>query len=311
MKLGFTSKEAEDVLSFYTSKKLNLSINNVLLWLQLLRCYHVEQAIQVVSKNPIILTSKAATAALNAEGVQQWLHGLRFTQDMTVALIERRPMLFNVPHVTAAAVETWLVSNLGWSSSMVIKVLIRHPHIFGCSVSNLNDKLAWFQSQGLSIQAISKVLMITPGLFSRSTAYNISQLSELRGLGLSEHQVNEMVRRRPHLLVRGISTIVTKAKIRFLTLVMGQCFQNVLVCPAFLTYSLFDRIGPRWAFHLRYCKDKPFVLNSRLNPTDKKFADGFVSSSLDSASASRGMTRMQLYEEVRVEWKQGPGKEWE
>lgn len=36
-----------------------------------------------------------------------------------------------------------------------------------------------------------------------------------------------------------------QAKVRHMTQIMGKQVANMVACPVFLTYSLFDRVGPR------------------------------------------------------------------
>lgn len=278
MQLGFTDKEATHVLSRYASrlKTRSFSIGNVHAWLQLLGANHVKHPHQVLCKHVIILSSKAATAEANADGVVTWFHSLGATNDMTAALLSKRPMLLIIPHKTAVAVTVWLHSQLGWSSSMILSTLMRQP-----------------------------------ALFNYSIAHNNSQVSALQGMGFSAAQVNQILRKKPELLIRDISSRVTQTKVRFLTEVMKKSVEELLTCPAFFTYSVMERIGPRWGFHSRYFAGQTFVLGSRLTVTNEIFAQSLVSPSLEAECAARVMPRPQVYAEFKLSWKQGEGKMWD
>lgn len=312
VELGFTEEEAARVISYHTSRKLHVNIQNVQAWLQLLHRHHVEFACQVVSKRPLILTSKAVTAAINAEGIMEWLSKLGVEPNVVPSLISEVPMLLTVRHATPAAVTEWLHTKLSWTSSTVIVALKRHPQLFGYSPhDNLDTKLAWFLSKGFSIESISKALATTPSLFNNKIEHNESQLSAMQGLGLSLPQVLKMVRQRPQLLRCGFSGLNVQTKVHFLTQVMNKSIQELLSCTPFLRYSLFNNIGPRWAFHSLYSQDQPFTLSSKLNCGEARYSRQLVSSTLDEDCISRGLTRLQVYQEFKAHWQLEEGKKWD
>lgn len=271
IELGFTVDQAKRLLSFFASRRTSLSVENVSAWLKLLHRYHVVDTYQTASKHPIILASRAARAAANAEGVVEWFSSLGMAPGPQAALLGKYPMLLNVPSSTASAATEWFGSQLTWSSSKVVCVLTQYPDLFNHSCENLQVKLAWFLSNGLRI---------------------------------------DMISRKPHLLRRNLFSIVNQTKVRFLTQVMMKDVVEMERGATFLTYSLLERTGPRWAFHSKHCSHQSFCLSTRLNPIDEDFVQQLPSSSLDAECASRRMTRMQLFEECKTSWQQGEGKDW-
>lgn len=110
----------------------------------------------------------------------------------------------------------------------------------------------------------------------------------------------------PTVLGLAVSGKLQQDKLTFLPLVMHKSILE-LNCSAFLTYSLFNRIGPRWVFHTIHCSDQPFNLSSKLCPADETYVQACKISPispLDAECHSRGMTRLQLYQEIKVQWQQ-------
>lgn len=260
--LGFAEDEAACVLSYYAHRKLAPNIQNVAAWLQLLQSLHVEHASHVISKRRIVLSSKAATAITNTEGIVEWLTSVKATHEMIVKILTREPLLLTVPHTTPAAAAAWLHSSFGWSDSTITNVLMMVPQVFRLSCNKLAGKLDWLQSKGLRTDTISK-----------------------------------MVRAQPQLLLHDFSSIINRTKLHYFTDVMKS---QLLECLPFCTYSLSETIGPRSAFHSLYCQDQPFNLNTRLKCNDGRFLRQLPSPSLDAVCASRGITRQQLYAEFKA-----------
>lgn len=221
-------------------------------------------------------------------------------------------MLLCVPHTTAAAVAAWCSAELDWSGSMIATIMIKFPQLFGLSAAdNLTPKLAWFVLQGCRKASLRRVFFSTPALLSYSIQRNNTQLIALQALGLPLSKASYLISRVPTLLTRKISGQITQAKIEFLTQVMHQQIEEICVCPRFLTYSLFERIGPRWSFHSRHChQGRPYKLNTKLQPSDKHFSEHMGSPSLDAECTSRGMTHEEVYQEHKEQWQQGEGKIW-
>lgn len=310
--LGFTSKQAGRVLAYMSSQNRAFDFGNTRQWLQLLSSHFVEQPQLAVSQHPIILTSKAENVKHRAEQASQWACSLGLTREAIVHIITKRPMFLSIPRATAEGVAAWLIRELGWDADMICKTLVSSPWLFGLNpVKALAPKLAWFISQGFSVEIISKGMFHTPSIMNVTIAHHGAQLSALHAMGLTMHQVTQLIQSRPSLLTRNMSGSIIQSKVRFLTQVMGKQIGEVVTCSTYLTYSLSDRTGPRCSFHSLYCPGQPFVLNTRLTVADDEFVRVLVSPSLDAASALSGLTSLQLYADFKAQWPQREGKEWD
>lgn len=310
VQLGFDVHQAERVLSFFCVQKRNVNIENLFHWLQLLHTLNVGQSFETAARCPSILTHRAESASRNATAIVTWMSSIGLTDTEIPQIFRTCPMLITIPQATAEQVAAWLTSDLGWSSSMVVRLMRKRPSFFAfSSVDTLRPKLVFF-SQHFSIQQISNALFIQPRLFDTTIAHNQSQVLSLQAIGLSQFQVAEMIRKMPGLLLRDIAGDVTQAKVRFLTQIIRQPVQEMLKFPAFLTLSLANRIGPRWAFHSLYSPDQPFNLNTRLSPTDINFTHRLQSPSLDAECVLTGMGRLQIFERFAAQWQEREGREW-
>lgn len=311
--LGFTDQQVARLLLYLAAQRRCFKLDKMDAWLQLLVRHHVQQPHAVISKYPLILSHKAETVAENADAVVLWMSSLGMTSVHTAQLLGEWPMLLTIPNTTGTAVAAWFSDELKWSSSMVATMLSKFPQLFCLSTSdNLAPKLAWFVAQGFSRKTMGGVFFRAPSLLGCTVQRSNTQLKALKAIGMSESQVLHMAIKAPTLLSLSINGQTTQAKVRFLTQEMRKEVTELLSCPTFLTYSLVQRIGPRWSFHSRYCNQgKQFNLSTQLIPSDQHFAEKYVSSSLDAECASRSISRIQLYEEHRTQWQQGLGREWD
>lgn len=307
--LRFTDKQAAHSLSYLSSQKRNVNIENIRRWLELLRMCDVKRSNEVLSTHPILLSNLADNSADNAGVVVQWIASMGLTSSETAQLLGRRPMLLTIPLANALEVTAWLTRELGWNGDRISRVLIQFPQLFGLNPrDNLTPKLSWWMEQGFSRETLSRVFLTYTPLFSSSIQRNIFQMSALQTFGLPRSQVSNMVQQAPALLNLNINGQNVQAKVRFLIEVMGKKVDDMCVCPNFLTFSLFHTIGPRWSFHNRHClSSRPFNLGTKLKCSDKHFAEHMASPSLDAESISRSMTCLQLYEEHRIQWQQSEG----
>lgn len=308
--LGFTDKQVARILSHYTRSNLQFNTGNLLLWLQLLVKHHVKLPMDVVSANPMILESRAENVSANAEAMSQWLSHNGISSTMIGKVFSKRPMLLSIPYTTFQATIAWLISELGWSTDMIVSAVNRTPQAFCFSVANLELKKAWFLETGFGLKSTSKMFLKFPGLMNHATERNEKQFSALQACGLSTQQALELVKKQPQLIALDISGANQQAKVQFLTRVMGKQITEVMACPAFFTYSLFNRIGPRWAFHCIHAKGRIFKLSTGLTCNDEDFLGRRNSASNLAECKARGVTILQLYHEFIVEWQQGEGKQW-
>lgn len=308
MMLGFTAAQTSRIVSYFVSRRLTLSSQNVTIWLQLLRTLNVGQPCVTAAKFPIILAHQAEHFECNASAVVTWMLSIGLAAADIPQYISKCAMLLIIPYETVEDVAEWLRSELGWSSSMVAMGLAKFPQFFGLSPTrSLGPKLAWFKSKGVCTSTVSQALSGNPQLFGYSIARNESQMAALQAIGLSQLEVIELISKRPSVLMRDTCSHTTQAKVCFLTTVMGKKVQELLNCSEYLTYSLGERIGPRWAFHSHHCPGKPFKLNYRLKPSDPSFVNGLLSMSLKAECVHTGCSHLQLFEAFKVQWKERKG----
>lgn len=275
LQLGFTETQSARILANLHKQKLNLNVENVRQWLQLLHSLGVEKPLDTLSQQVVLMQSKADNASLRAGPLQQWMAKLGLTEVETGKLFSKYGLILKSSVANVESVEAWLGVELGWGSDVIRKALIKDPRLFGRSVTQCQ-----------------------------------SQLSALQALGLSRSQTGEMVRKMPVLLSHNVSNPCIQLKVRFLLEVMQLPITALVSDPNFLNRSLTLCIGPRWAFHSKHCKDARFPSTSTLSMNPTRFTDGLKSSSLDSECLSREVTRLQLFREFVIQWQQGEGKAW-
>lgn len=309
---GFTQKQALHVLEILADRGQYMHIEAVHKWVRLLQRLQVEDPIEVIARSPLVLTSKPETAGTRAEGLVPWLLSMGVSPDQIPLLLSKSPLLLNVSHTTAADAADWLSRELGWSGAQIAHTLTsRYSNVFALSPSRtLAPKLAWFISQGVSLETMSRVFYNSPSLFSNTVERNEAQLRALHALGFSKSQVTDILLKMPLLVSVKVSGLTVQAKVRFLTQVMGKPVEAIFSCPSYLTYSLTARIGPRWAFTQLYSSSKVFVLSTKICAVDEDFVKDMVSDSLDAECLRRDLTRLQLYKECVDQWPQGEGKMW-
>lgn len=263
------------MLRAHSDQKLNLNIENVQQWLRLLRMINVQLPVDTLSNYPILLQSRAETAAARSVPLLLWMTRLGLSQAETGNLLGKCPLALLSASASIEATERWLRTKLQWDSGMICKALVRDPRLFHFTDTHV-------EAQWLAMQA----------------------------MGLSQAQVAEMARKLPKLLRRNMSSNVMQLKVRFLVEVMGISVIALVKDPNYLTRSLTGCIGPRWAFRLLYCGDNTFGHTSKLSRSPQQFVDRLNSSTLDAECLQRGVTRLQLFQEFVLNWPQEEGREW-
>lgn len=308
--LGFSAAQASQLLNSYTVQQI-CGVDNVQQWLQLLQSFGVQHPIQVAAKFPIIFKSQTESVAANAAEVVQWMFEKGLTAEEVARVITTKPMILVIPHTTLEATDAWVQSKFEWSTSKVATLLARNSTLFCLSaVNNLAPKLAWLVSKGVRQERVGMTLYTTPALFNCSIEHFESQWSELLSMGFSELEVVEMVSKKLELLMRNFGGGVMRDKVRFLTLVMQRSVSALVVCPNFLKYDLYQRMGPRWSFFALHCPGQEFVISTNFNPPDEQFAERLRSSSLDAECRLRCISQLQLFLEHKVWWQKGEGLRW-
>lgn len=292
-------------LSFY---RKTFNIENVRQWLHLLRCLHVEQPATAISRCPMLLNRRVGHSTEKAQAVTQWMSTRGLTPDQIVNVIAKWPYVLMIPPTNAVAVTVWLHAELHATDAMIAALLVRCPRVFGLRPSNLASKVSWFKLSGFSDEEARKVVFKQPAVLTCTPARNASQMSALQSFGLSQTQSKTLIVKMPSVICLDLTNGYQQAKVRFLTQEMGRSILELETCAAYLTLSLVDRIGPRWAFLKLHCPDQlQNNLSGIYRETDVQFTKVLVSASLERKCLSSGLTRVEVYHEFRAGWQRGEG----
>ncbi|MEW5305600.1 MAG: hypothetical protein WDW36_008132 [Sanguina aurantia] len=307
---GFTSSQAARTLAWFSLYGKALSIDNVQAWVQLLHDCQVLQPVVAISASPMVLEMRADNLAASAAAAAGWMLSKGVTPLQMSEVITKHPLVLVVSHDNLVAVDAWLRAELGWTDGLICAAIVDRVQLFCLRPSTLAPKLQWLRRTGFAEGDVGKMLASYPSILLHAVEHNAAQLSALRALGLSHPQAVAAIVRTPQLLRLNISGAKQQAKLAFLARVMGRGASELTTCSKFLTYSLFGRIGPRWAFVDRYCSASRWPLSTLLAPREGGFVARLKSPSLDEECASRGLTRAQRYQEFVAEWQLGEGREW-
>lgn len=245
---GLNNTQAERVLGFFRTVKHTFSVDNFLLWLQLLESLGVQQPTEVLFKRPILLMRRADNAAAKAQATIACLHNNGLTDSEVVSVISTEPMILCVTVDTLGAVDALFRFEFGWDTAQINKLMLKSPLSFAAIPEKTLSKLAWFKSHGFTTAMLSKIFLSTPQLFRYSIDRNEANLSALRAFGLSQPQVISMVMQIPTLLSVLISGPTIQAKVQFFTIVMKLPITDLVSSPGYLIRSLSQKIGPRWTY---------------------------------------------------------------
>lgn len=311
LEAGFAVEQAAELLAYFAGKRHKISIGRVRGWLQILHSCNVQQPTDVVSRCPFILSTSTDNPARNSKATMDWMASTGLTPLEASELLSHWPQVLIITPQNLGAVDAWLRAELAWTSSMILKAIHVYPGMFGCRPSNLALKREWYRTTGFRDEAISSMLIKVPNLLSFSVERNEAQLSALQLLGLSRDQVVLLMTQKPSLMRKNIAGAKQQAKIRYLLQVMQRDILALTSCPGFFSCSLFDRIGPRWAFVALHCEDaKTRSLTTLLINNETRFLAWLKSPSLDEECRARGLTHAQLFQRFVGEWKLGEGREW-
>lgn len=268
----------------------------------------MEQPTAAIAKHVVILSTCPGNAAARAVATVAWMSSMGVTPLGVTNVISSYPMIISISLANLVAVNAWLCSELGVPDSLLRSTFEKNPKMYGCRPSSLSSKLAAYKAAGFNDSALSRIVLRTPQVLNCSVEHIQAQLSALRLLGLSKNETCALVLKMPTLMKLNISGAKQQAKVRYLTL-MGRDIWELNRCSAYLTYSLFDRIGPRLAFLALYSDDKR-PLTSILNRKTREWVETLKSPSLDKECLTRHMNHMQLFGEFEAAWKLGEGQQW-
>lgn len=300
---GFSNSEATRFLRLRSAGAL-LNQSHALSWLETLKELKVDNPTAAMASCPVILDTTPFTLQTNSVTMLAWMKSLGMSSDQIRAVVSKWPKLLATNSTSITATATWFKHSFDWETSNIVQALSKNPAMFSVTPATLEKKVVWFKTVGLTQQKLSVVLSRLPALLTCSVHRNQAQLASLQAMGLSKLDVFKMVRLHPALFCYNLGGGIMQAKLRFLTHVMGRLPQEVVTFPCFFSYSLCQRIGPRWEFFTKYAPGSTFNLSSRLTPTDMVFAKQFPSPLLDAECALRKTNRLQIFQEYLAAWRE-------
>ncbi|MEW5307239.1 MAG: hypothetical protein WDW36_009647 [Sanguina aurantia] len=308
--LGFTRQQANQLLSSPVFKSCAVNLGNVRQWIELLGHLGIPASHNVLATHPIVLKSRADNNAANAAAVVQWIRSRVPSQAAVRVVICKFPKLLTTPCEKLDAATAWMRTELGSSEGDIHRGLARLPQLFAMRSGTLASKLAWFDSQAFDVARIRRYVLSHPQLLVMTTEHYEAQLAALQALGLSQSEALEMAKKVPVLLSLDIAGSNMQLKVRFLVRVMGLPVAALVRDPNFLSRSLMNTIGPRWAFSRLYSTLKPPNHTSHLSKSPGRYLETVKSALLEEECAERGLSPLQLFEEFIPCWQQGEGRVW-
>ena len=139
----------------------------------------------------------------------------------------------------------------------------------------LSQKLESFLEEGFTQEDFGSIVRRQPVVLNLSFDKNICPKLRLlegqdySGQPLSKAEILQLVTSYPTVLV--ISTTNISAKLHYLVNIMGRDIHELLKCPAYLAYSLEQRIAPRWAYIRAIGADEHLRLGGIVSVTDAAF----------------------------------------
>lgn len=305
IQLGFSRKLAARYVEIHSAFRRKVDFIHTAQWLQLLRRYHVQTPYAAMCNG----CNSFKTNARGAGAVLEQLCSMGLTGRQMEVLVWEWPALVDMPHEQLLVEAAWLKTEIANMDGDISKVATKWRSRFGNN-AGMPSGYCWFYQMGFSKVSMTSAPSSKAPLFDVSSAAVETQLADLQALGLPPTQVAEIAQKKPALLVQILSSKRTQLKLKFLVEVMGKQATELVGYTEYLGCSLFDRIGPRWAFYLKYCDGQQFRLRKHLACHDWAFLNGLASHSMDAACAGRSQTRLQLYEQFRTEWQSKEGKAW-
>eukprot|EP01025_Chloroclados_australasicus_P061620 TRINITY_DN8101_c0_g2_i1.p1 TRINITY_DN8101_c0_g2~~TRINITY_DN8101_c0_g2_i1.p1 ORF type:complete len:517 (-),score=71.73 TRINITY_DN8101_c0_g2_i1:223-1773(-) len=179
-------------------------------------------------------------------------------------------------------------------------IVAKGPRILFLQQTNAIHVIYYLVDIGVPKDKIYQVIRDFPEVLTCSVKYKLKrEVSTLsRILSASKEEVAQMIVRLPQILSYNIQGQQMQTKVRFLKQQYGKEFRRQLLnFPALLSYSLFQRIGPRSAFvkHLNLDNVK---MGRLLQNSDENFALVVCGSSI------------QYYQIFKQQWQDSVGLEW-
>jgi len=140
----------------------------------------------------------------------------------------------------------------GIEEEKIGKILRRCPEVIGLSIpNNLQTTVEWLLDLGIEpgIKGVGGLIVKWPKILAMSERDNLTPtVNKFYRLGISKQSLAKAVSEFPQILSFSVEANIAP-KVEFLVRMMGRDPAEVLAtCPRFYSYSLLNRIRPRWAF---------------------------------------------------------------
>ena len=139
----------------------------------------------------------------------------------------------------------------------------------------LSQKLVSFLNEGFTQEDFGSIVCRQSVVLNLSFEKNICpklcllEGQDYPGQSLSKAEVLQLVTSYPTVLA--ISTANISVKLHYLVNNMGRDVHELLKCPAYLAYSLEQRIAPRWAYIKAIGANEHLRLGGIVSVTDAAF----------------------------------------
>lgn len=209
--------------------------------------------------------------------VMEFLNGIGISGTQFGRILTRSPSIIgcSIDEKLKPTVE-YLNKVLGIPLQEFSAIVCRHPQILGLSVKdNLQRTVTYYESLGLSKDDVALLVRKQPAILSYSVENNLKPKIEfLKGCGFTDEQLALMIKRCPGVLSASITKNLVQ-KIEYLQTVMEGQLEDLVDFPHYVTYSLGQRIQPRFAL-LQEQGLRP-KMSTWLPPNEDVFAKRFLS----------------------------------
>ncbi|CAN8233776.1 unnamed protein product [Cochlearia groenlandica] len=189
-------------------------------------------------------------------------------------VIPKRPQLLLCKPQEFLKVVSFL-EDLGFEKEIVGQILCRCPEIFGCNIDKtLQKKLIFLTSFGVSSTHFPRIIKKYPEFLIYDAEKTVlPRLKYLMKIGISERELAFMIRKFSPLLGYSIDKVL-RPKLEFLMNSMEKPVKEVIDYPRYFSYSLEERIKPR--FWVIKGKNIECTLQDMLGKNDQEFAADFL-----------------------------------
>ncbi|CAB9505417.1 mitochondrial transcription termination [Seminavis robusta] len=246
---GWSRKELLKVLS-KQPVLLTLSIHDnlepSLYWFQETLNLTDERLSKVLKTNPQLLLSNKKTFAQKTEWLQKRLE-LETKEEISI-VIGKAPVILGFATNAIDCKINWLQSSLELTDLEVAKLIWKFPLLVAMSIEeNMQPTLNWLVNR-LGVRTTKKVVSLLPQVLGLSIQDGIEPKLEFlrREFGLNEEGLLNMIEKMPALLSMSCSNIGNT--LQFYSERYGEdlALQYVIGSPSLLTYSMKNRLIPRW-----------------------------------------------------------------